>query len=116
MPRESKSRKVCCEFLNKEFYPKSEETKMLSISVEEIEAIRLCDYERLEQSEAASIMHISRGTLQRILYSARLKTAQALCEGLGIRIEGGNYEVKPQNRTCNRGCKGCMLKVNQQEQ
>lgn len=62
----------------------------VSLAVDEIEALRLCDYKKLEQKEAAQKMKISQSTLQRILVSARQKISQALVEGKAIKIEKGN--------------------------
>jgi predicted DNA-binding protein (UPF0251 family)/predicted Fe-Mo cluster-binding NifX family protein len=62
------------------------------LSHEEVEAIRLRDLERLEQTECGRKMNVSRPTFQRILASARLKIADSLLRGKALRIEGGNYE------------------------
>ncbi len=43
-------------------------------------------------------MGVSRGTLQRIVYSARRKVAEALCSGKAIHIGGGNFS--PASREC----------------
>jgi len=63
------------------------------LSIEEIEAIRLRDIERLEQVDAAKQMNISRPTFQRVLASARRKIADSLLTGKALRIEGGNYKL-----------------------
>jgi predicted DNA-binding protein (UPF0251 family) len=65
----------------------------VSVSVEEVEAIRLRDLEALGQEQCAQSMNISRPTFQRVLESARTKIADALLNGKAIRIEGGNYEM-----------------------
>ncbi|MDD3264895.1 MAG: DUF134 domain-containing protein [Dehalococcoidales bacterium] len=65
----------------------------VSLSFEEIEAIRLKDIEGLEQEEAASRMNVSRPTYQRVLVSARKKIATAILSAKAIRIEGGNYKL-----------------------
>ncbi|MDD4635191.1 MAG: DUF134 domain-containing protein [Dehalococcoidales bacterium] len=65
----------------------------ISLSFEEIEAIRLKDLEGLEQKEAASQMKISRPTFQRILASARNKIATAILSAKAIKIEGGSYKI-----------------------
>lgn len=70
------------------------------LSVEEVEAIRLKDIERLEQEQGAEKMNISRPTFQRVLSSARQKIADALLNGKAIRIEGGNFEVAPIRFRC----------------
>ena len=64
------------------------------VSLEEMEAIRLRDLERLEQVECAGKMSISRPTFQRVLASARRKVADSLIGGKALRIEGGNYELE----------------------
>jgi predicted DNA-binding protein (UPF0251 family) len=60
------------------------------ISLDEIEAIRLADYEKFYQEEAAGRMNISRQTFGRIIESAHQKIAEAILNGKAIRIEGGN--------------------------
>jgi uncharacterized protein len=47
---------------------------------DELEALKLCDHDGLTQEEAGRRMSISRGTVQRILSSARRKVAAALSE------------------------------------
>jgi hypothetical protein len=59
----------------------------IELSLDEIEALRLCDLEGLDQIEAAKKMKISQATLWRILTSARKKVAQALIEGKAIKIK-----------------------------
>jgi predicted DNA-binding protein (UPF0251 family) len=52
----------------------------------EVEAFRLVDTEGLSQEEAGRRMSISRGTIWRLVQSARRKTSQALSEGRPIYI------------------------------
>jgi predicted DNA-binding protein (UPF0251 family) len=52
----------------------------------ELEALRLVDLEGLSQEEAGKRMGVSRGTVWRLLQSARKKTAQALAEGRSLQI------------------------------
>jgi predicted DNA-binding protein (UPF0251 family) len=51
---------------------------------DELEAFKLCDFDGLTQEEAGIKMGISRATVQRMLASARKKTAEALttCKAL----------------------------------
>ncbi len=58
----------------------------VNLNVDELEAIRLCDFKNLDQAEAAKRMKISQSTLQRTLTSARQKIAEALIEGKAIKI------------------------------
>jgi predicted DNA-binding protein (UPF0251 family) len=53
----------------------------LFLSNAELEALRLVDEENLTQEQAAEKMHISRGTLWRILQLARKKIFSALNSG-----------------------------------
>jgi predicted DNA-binding protein (UPF0251 family) len=53
---------------------------------DEIEAIYLCDSEGLTQEEAGARMGVSRGTVQRLLSSARKKVVDALVRGKAIAI------------------------------
>jgi len=73
------------------------------MSVEEAEALRLKDLEKLEQEQGAEKMNVSRPTFQRILASARQKVADALLNGKAIRIEGGNFEMTWRRFRCLRG-------------
>ena len=110
MPRNSKCRRVCAEFQNKVFAPQGDMPKdYLTMNVEELEALRLCDLEGLDQEDAATRMGVSRGTLQRILYAARQKSASALCKGMGVLIQGGNYKIASTPCKCRRVCKECRL-------
>lgn len=61
------------------------------ILIEEVEAIRLKDLEKLEQEECAERMEVSRQTFQRILNTGREKIADSIINGKAIRIEGGNF-------------------------
>jgi len=59
----------------------------VSITKEEMEAVKLKDYDGLEQIEAAQKMNTSQSTFQRILSSARTKIAEAIVKGKALRIE-----------------------------
>ncbi len=72
----------------------------VSLAVEELEALRLCDLEGLTISEASEKMGVSRHTLGRVLGRARHVVAEALCGGLALRIEGGAYAVSPPAGCC----------------
>ena len=65
-----------------------------SIDIEpaELEAFRLVDLEGLSQEEAGQRMGVSRGTVWRLLQSARRKTAQALSEGRSLSIASSNSD------------------------
>jgi len=63
------------------------------LKVEELESMRLKDYLRLNQEEAAERMGVSQPTFHRILSEAHRKIAEAFVKGNAIRIEGGNYII-----------------------
>lgn len=109
MPRNPKCRRVCAEPENKRFTPEFSNGEKIEITIEELEAIRLCDLEGLDQNEAAEQMNISRGTLQRILYSARQKSASALVQGMEIVICGGNYQVEQACCRQKNPCRHCRF-------
>ena len=69
------------------------ELEEATLSVDELEALRLADMEGLTAIEAAKHMRISRFTFGRTLASARRTVAQALCLGFALRIEGGRYAL-----------------------
>ena len=74
------------------------ELKEVELSVEEFEAIRLKDFEGLEQVDVARKMKVSQPTLHRLLRSARRKVAEALTKGKAIKIHGGDYSlIKKEN-------------------
>jgi len=58
---------------------------------DEIEAIRLADFESLYQQESADRMGISRTTFSRLVESARKKVADALLHQKAIKIEKRNH-------------------------
>ena len=63
------------------------------LSFDEIEALRLKDYEGIDQAKAAEKMSISQPTFHRLLLSARKKTADSLVNGKAIRIQGGSFKM-----------------------
>jgi uncharacterized protein len=66
----------------------------ISMSLEELEALRLVDLLDLDQEEAAFYMGISRKALWNDLMNARKKVAACLVYGMGLRIDGGSYLLR----------------------
>ena len=60
---------------------------------EEYEALKLLDYEKHTQEEAAGAMGVSRPTLTRIYMRVREKIATAFVEGRKMVVEGGKVEL-----------------------
>jgi len=69
-----------------------ENIEYLKLPIESMEAIRLIDVEGMNQAAAARLMNVSRQTFGRILNFGRAIVGNALTNGKGIQIDGGNYE------------------------
>ena len=92
MPRPFKTRRICCEPDSDYFKPRGIPVTALeevSLSLDELEAMRLGDLEGMYQEEAAKKMNISRQTYGRVLISARKKISQAIVIGKALCIQGG---------------------------
>lgn len=57
------------------------------LTKEELEAIKLKDFDGLEQIEASEKMNTSQSTFQRILFSARAKISEAIVKSKALKIE-----------------------------
>ena len=68
------------------------------LSMDEFEAVRLKDFEGLDQVEAAKKMKISQPTFHRLIVDARKKLADAIVNGKAIKIGGGNYKYCHRRR------------------
>ncbi|MHB8880264.1 MAG: DUF134 domain-containing protein [Thermodesulfovibrionales bacterium] len=82
-----KPRTCGCQLKGKAYAPVGislEELEKIILFKDELEALKLCDMDRLTQEQAGLSMGISRGTVQRILSAARKKVATALsgCKAL----------------------------------
>ena len=108
MPRPKKPRFVSGYPTINAFVPEGVfQTGEVFLSVEGFEAIRLSDFERLDQETAAQIMEVSRQTYGRILGEARTIISEALVTGKALRIEGGTYEMRgARRRRRRRGQRG----------
>ena len=69
-------------------------TEALSLTLEELEAVRFVELLDLDQQEAAFYMGISRKALWNDLMNARHKIAAALVYGMGLLIEGGSFVLR----------------------
>ncbi len=75
---------------------------VVTLSLEEIESIRLKDLEALHQEDCARQMRVSRATFHTILKSAREKVADALLNGKAIQVEGGLFALPGGRFRCRR--------------
>ena len=116
MPRPKKCRRVCDYPQTLTFLPEDHKNReqVVILTVDEYETIRLIDKEGLSQEQCGDFMQVARTTIQQIYASARKKLADALVDGLPLRIEGGDYQLcNGGNRAC--GCSNCnKQKFNQQ--
>lgn len=71
----------------------------LSLTLEELEAVRMVDLLDLDQEEAAFYMGISRKAFWNDLMNARKKIAAALVYGMGLRIGGGSFVLRGEEGT-----------------
>ena len=103
MPRPQKCRCVCATPRCAGFLPAEEQSgkDAVVLAVDEYEAIRLIDLVGLTQEECAARMEIARTTVTGIYDSARRKLADALVNGRGLVVRGGNY------RLCEGAGPGC---------
>jgi len=94
--RPKKLRRVCCKPRDRCFRPVHVPRKdiiVTKITLDELEALWLCDSLGLEQDAVAKKMTVHRSTVSRILTAARKKIANALVRHHGIKIEGGCCQV-----------------------
>lgn len=92
MPRPCKHRRCHSHRGDRVFKPRSiPMTRLQSIHLElsELEAMRLCDLEGLDQTQAGRRMGISRGTIQRLVSHGRAKVLEAIVENHALYIEEG---------------------------
>ena len=66
----------------------------VTLSLDEFEAIRLADYQKLSHEEAAIEMKISRPTFTRLVEKARYAMADFILNGKRLSIAGGNIHFK----------------------
>jgi predicted DNA-binding protein (UPF0251 family) len=64
-----------------------------TLTVDELEAVRLADLQGLYQEQAAEKMNVSRQTFGRIIESAHKKIADALVNGKALLIQGGSVKL-----------------------
>ncbi len=76
------------------------ELEEVILTLDELEALRLADFEGKHQEEAAKRMGVSRQTFGNIIESARRKVADVLVNGKLLRIEGGFVSLYPQTFLC----------------
>lgn len=99
--RPKKVRRISCKPGDRCFRPvhvPQKDITVTKITLDELEALWLCDGRRLEQDAAAQEMKVHRSTVSRILTAARKKVANALVHHHGIKIEGGCCQATQRSK------------------
>ncbi len=71
------------------------DSRPIHLDLAEVEALRLIDLEGLYQEQAGMAMGLSRGTIWRLLMTARRKVVQSLIEGRPLVIGHGQEDTEP---------------------
>lgn len=103
MPRPCKMRRVNCNPQAMSFKPcgiQKSPVETVSLNLDELEAVRLADYDGLYQEQAAGRMKISRQTFGNIITSAHKKIADFLIHSKMLSVEGGKVEINACQFTC----------------
>ncbi len=98
MPRPKKCRWISSQPGVTYFKPRGipmRELEEVCLETDELEAMRLADWDSLSHEQAAEKMNVSRATFGRIVAKGRKKVADALVHGKAIRIEGGEVDLRP---------------------
>lgn len=120
MPRPQKCRFIQNMPEESYFSPTVENMELLEkvvISFDELEALRLADFQDLSHIEAAEKMGVSRATFGRILEKARRNSADALINKKKIFISGGKFcHKRDMQKKCDRTgeCLSCCKTFMQQ--
>ncbi len=75
------------------------------LTLDQFEALRLCDAEGLEQEAAGERLGVSRGTVQRLLYTARKQLIEAILNNQAVVInlkesEACHVDMHSHQRCC----------------
>ena len=101
MPRQKKDRICGLKLEETIFKPRGIEMgalEQVNLELDELEAIYLCDFLGHDQSYAAELIGVSRGTLQRLLYSGRKKLVDFIINSKVLTITSGDHIVPPEPR------------------
>lgn len=97
MARPCRCRKIRCNPDVNYFKPRGipiDGLKEVNLTLDELEALRLADFNGLYQEDAAQRMNISRQTFGNIINSAHRKIADVLLHAKALKIEGGFVEKR----------------------
>ncbi|MCZ7603432.1 MAG: DUF134 domain-containing protein [Melioribacteraceae bacterium] len=89
MPRPCKHRRIKCNPGSNYFKPRGipmHNLEEVVLERDELEAVKLADFDGLKHEEGAVKMNISRATFGRILEKGRYKIAESIIKGKAIKI------------------------------
>jgi len=95
MPRPCRCRRIRCKPDTNCFKPRGipiDKLEEVKLTLDELEAVRLADFEELYQEDASKKMNISRQTFGNIIARAHKKIADVLLNAKMLKIEGGAVE------------------------
>ena len=95
MSRPCRCRRIRCKPDANYFKPRGIPLDMLeevNLTLDELEAVRLADFDGLYQEDAAKKMDVSRQTFGNIINSAHKKIADVLLNAKALKIEGGTVK------------------------
>jgi len=95
MSRPCRCRRIRCNPDTNYFKPRGiplDSLEEVNLTLDELEALCLADWEGLYQEDAAKKMDISRQTFGNIINSAHKKIADVLLNAKALKIEGGKVK------------------------
>lgn len=104
MARPKKRRRVCRIPSVRSFSPDSWAGEQVELSVDELECIRLLDWEGMTQEQCAAQMQVTRTTVTGIYEQARRKLADALVNGKQLHITEGDVSICEHSGHCCGRC------------
>lgn len=110
MPRPQRCRRICEEPPYRSFCPNGIcADDIVTLCMDEFEAIRLVDLEGKTHEQCAKQMDISRTTVTEIYEHARYKLADCIVNGKQLTIGGGNYRFCDGSAAavCGKRCRRC---------
>ncbi len=95
MSRPCRCRRIRCKPDTNYFKPRGiplDKLEEVNLGLDELEAMRLADFNGLYQEDAAKKMDISRQTFGNIINSAHKKIADVILNAKALKIEGGKVK------------------------
>lgn len=100
-----KKQKLICKLPEASAFNKGKKSKeKIEITADEMEIIRLIDYKGLTQQECARQMQVARSTIAAVYERTRYKIASSFFDNKEIIIDGGEYELCSNSKSCCGQC------------